>query len=141
MPVRTSPAEFTEKHARRLKGAIEDVRAGVGRITVAPTLQAANKQEKMLAELTRAVQSGKWAARLKAVTLEDWRSKMIDKGIPRIAPGIDAATAKVTAFATDLIAYENNLLTTVERMPDLTIEDSVARASTWIREMSKFARR
>jgi hypothetical protein len=136
-----SPADFTEKHARRLKGAIEDVRAGVNRITVAPTAQAANKQEKMLAELTRAVQSGKWAARLKAVTLEDWRSKMIDKGIPRIAPGIDAATAKVTAFATELIAYENTLLTRVEAMPDLTIEDSVARASTWIREMSKFTRR
>ena len=140
MPVRITPTEFQDKHARRLKAAVEDIRLGVQRVTVSPTAQAADKQAKMLAELTRAVQSGKWASRLRAVTLEDWRTKTIDKGLNRIAAGIDAAAAKQVDFATKLFAFENTLLTKITAMPDLTIEDSINRATTWIREMSKFVR-
>jgi hypothetical protein len=140
-PVRVTPEQYQEKHARRLKGAIEDIRAGVGRVTESPTVKAAAKKEKMLAELTRAVQSGKWETRLKAVTLEQWRTNTIEKGLPRISAGIDAASTKVIAFATQLIAYENTLLTRIGGMPDLTIEDSISRATTWIREMSKFVQR
>lgn len=141
MPVRITPAEFAEKHARRLKGSIEDIRTGLSRVTVSPTAQAAAKQDKMIAELTRAVTSGKWAARLRSVTLEQWKAAAIEKGLPRIASGIDGATAKQVDFATQLFAYENTVLTRVEAMPDLTIEDSIGRATTWIREMSKFVRR
>ena len=141
MPVRITPAEFAEKHARRLKGSIEDIRTGLSRVTVSPTAQAAAKQDKMIAELTRAVTSGKWAARLRSVTLEQWKAAAIEKGLPRIASGIDGATVKQVDFATQLFAYENTVLTRVEAMPDLTIEDSIGRATTWIREMSKFVRR
>jgi uncharacterized lipoprotein YddW (UPF0748 family) len=141
MPVRVTPEQYADKHNRRLKAAIEDVRTGVQRVTESPTIKAAAHQDKMLAELTRAVQSGKWAQRLKAVTLEDWRAKMIDKGVPRIASGIDAARPKVVAFATELINYENTVLAEIDRMPELTIEDSIARATQWIRRMAAFTRR
>ena len=141
MVVRITPAEFAEKHARRLKASIEDIRIGLSRVSVAPTALAAAKQDKMIAELTRAVQSGKWAARLKSVSLEQWKTAAIEKGLPRIASWVDGATAKQVDFATQLFAFENTVLTKVNAMPDLTIEDSINRATTWIREMSKFVRR
>lgn len=137
-PILITPEEFAEKHARRLKQSVEDIRLGVSRVTVAPTSLAAAKQDKMLARLQASVTSGKWAARLRAVTVEQWKMATIDKGLNRIAAGIDAAHDKQVVFAGQLLSYENTLLTTIEKMPDLTIEDSVSRATAWIRGMSKF---
>lgn len=141
MPVKLTPEEFAEKHARNLKASVPDIRAGVTRVTESPTAKAAAKQDKMLANLTEAVSSGKWAAGLRRVTLEEWKEKTLAKGIVRIAAGIDAAHDKVVAFATDLIAFENTLMSRVGAMPDLTLEDSIARATEWIRGMAGFSRR
>ena len=52
-------SEFQEKHARRLKAAVEDVRRGIDRVTENPCEKAAAKQDKMLTNLTAAVSSGK----------------------------------------------------------------------------------
>jgi len=38
---KVTPDEFVEKHARRLKGAVEDMRRGVEKVTSAPTAAAA----------------------------------------------------------------------------------------------------
>lgn len=141
MPVKVTAEEYAEKHARRLKASVEDIRRGVERVTEAPTAKAAAKQDKMLANLTRAVQDGKWAAGLRRVTVEEWKTKTINKGLPRIAAGVDEAHDKVVSFATDLLAHEDGVLRKIETMPDLTLEDSINRASTWIREMSKFKRK
>jgi hypothetical protein len=139
--IKLTSQEFADKHARRLKGSIDDIRAGVGKVTVAPTQLAAAKQDKMLQNLTAAVQSGKWASRLKSVDLPTWQDKIINKGLGRIASGIDGAHDKVVAFADQLLPYEATLQDQVAKMPDLTLEDSVNRASSWIRGMSKFTRK
>lgn len=139
--VKLTATEFADKHARRLKGSIDDIRAGVAKVTVSPTLQAAAKKDKMLQNLTAAVQSGKWEARLKAVDLPTWQDKIINKGLGRIASGIDGAHDKVVAFAEQLLPFESTLQDQVGKLPDLTLEDSVNRASAWIRGMSKFVRK
>jgi hypothetical protein len=136
-----TPQEFQEKQARRLKGSIEDIRSGIQRVTESPTAKAAKKADKMVANLTAAVNSGKWAARLNSVTLEEWKQKAIDKGLSRIASGIDGAKAKVEAFAAQLLPFEANLQESINKLPDLTLEDSVNRATSWIRGMSKFQRK
>jgi len=140
MPVRITPEEYAEKHARNLKASIEDIRRGLTRVTESPTAKAADQQEKMLARLSEAVRSGKWAAGLRRVSLEEWKEKTITKGLPRIAAGIDAAHGKQVDFATALFAHENRLLGEIARLPDLTLEDSISRATAWIRGMSTFTR-
>jgi len=140
MPITMTPQQYAEKHARRLKGATEDIRRGVAAVTVSPTIKAAESQDKMLSRLQESVQSGKWARGLRRVTLEEWKSKTLDKGIGRIAAGIDAAQPKMIEFATDLLAYENTLMGEVERLPDLTLEDSISRMTHWVRGMAKFQR-
>ncbi|MDD5540400.1 MAG: hypothetical protein PHG61_06900 [Candidatus Marinimicrobia bacterium] len=95
----------------------------------------------MLQNLTAAVQSGKWAARLRSVSLEDWKSRTINKGIGRIAAGIDEAYGKQVAFANELLPFQENLANKVAAMPDLTLEDSINRATAWIRGMATFKRK
>ncbi len=139
--IKITPEEFAEKHARRLKASVQDIRTGVERVTESPTAKAAAKQDKMLQNITQAVQSGKWAARLKAVSLEEWKDKTINKGIGRIAAGVDGAYEKQVQFASELLPFQEQLSSKISTMPDLTLEDSVARATAWIRGMAKFTRK
>ena len=138
MPVRVTPDQYQEKHARRLKAAVPDIQAGIQRVTESPTAAAAAAQAKMLERLTNSVTSGKWAGRLRAVTTEQWKNAALTKGVPRIASGIDGASDKVKAMAAKLLPFENNLLNEVQRMPDATIEDSISRATAWMRGMAKY---
>lgn len=133
--------EFAEKWNRRLKAAVPDIQRGIDRVTKSPTELAAAKQEKMLANLTEAVQSGKWAARLRAVSLEEWKAKARDVGTQRIASGADAALSKQVEFAEQLLPYIDSLKAEIDRMPDLTLEDSINRATAWIRGMSRFQKK
>ena len=136
-----TPEEFADKHARRLKAAIPDIQAGINRVTESPTIKAANKKDKMKARLNESIDNGKWEAGLRRVTLESWKSAIINKGLQRISGGIDGAKDKVVAFGTQLLAYETTLQNQVNQMPDLTLEDSLARSQAWIRGMAKFQRK
>ena len=141
MAVKLTPQEYQAKHAARLKASISDIQSGVQKVTTAPTVQAANAQAKMLQNLTTSVTSGKWAARLKSVDLTTWQNATINKGLNRIASGIDGAQQKVIDFASQLLPYESSLQDQVSKMPNLTLEDSVQRATNWIRGMAKFTRK
>ena len=132
--------EFQEKHARRLKAAVEDVRKGIDRVTESPTDKAAAKADKMLTNLTSAVQSGKWAAGLKRVSLEDWKRKARDVGVNRIAAGIDAAKDKTIAFAEVLLPHIDRGKDKIKGMPDVTLDDNINRMTTFVRHMSELKR-
>jgi len=138
---RVTPDEFVEKHARRLKGALEDVRAGIQKVNVAPTQKAAAKKDKMLTNLTKSVNDGTWETRLKKVTLEQWKSKAADVGVNRIPAGIDAARDKVRDFASQLLPAVDAARSKISNMPDVTLEDNINRMTTYIREMSKFKKK
>jgi len=132
--------EFQEKHARRLSASVEDVRKGIDRVTVNPCELAAAKQEKMLTNLTAAVNDGRWAAGLKRVSLEEWKDKAKNVGAGRIASGINAAKAKVIAFAEQLLPHIDAGQSKIASMPDITLEDNIARMTDFIRHMATFKR-
>lgn len=138
---RLTPAEFREKHARRLKGATEDMRLGVERVSESPTAKAAAKKDKMKARLMASLDSGKWERGLRRVSLEDWKSKMINKGIGRIAAGIDESAAKVEAFAAELLPFQDRLRDDIKKLPDVTLEDNINRMTSFVRGMAKFQRK
>ena len=133
-------AEFQEKHARRLKASVEDVRKGIDRVVENPCEKAAAKQDKMLTNLTASVASGKWAAGLKRVSLEDWKKKARDIGVNRIAAGIDGAKTKVVAFAEVLLPHIDRQLDKIKTMPDVTLDDNINRMTTFIRGMAEMKR-
>lgn len=133
-----TPIEFQEKHNRRLKAASEDIRRGIERVTVSPTAQAAGKIDKMKAHLIEAFDSGKVKRGLLSVTLEEWKRKALDVGVGRISAGIDASSGKVISFAEKLLPAVDAAQAKVKAMPDLTLDDSIRRMTTFVTEMSKF---
>ena len=136
-----TPQEFADKHNRRLKAAIPDMAAGIARVSEAPTAKAAAKQEKMKTRLIAKIDDGTWASRLKAVDLASWKLDMTEKGVPRIAGGIDRAEGKVRDFATQFLPFADAVQAKVSKMPDITLEDNINRATTAIRELSKFKKK
>lgn len=132
--------EFQEKHARRLKAAVEDVRKGIDKVTENPCDKAAAKQDKMLTNLTASVTSGKWAAGLKRVPLEVWKKKARDIGVNRIAAGIDGAKEKVVEFAEVLLPHIDRGKEKIKGMPDVTLDDNINRMTEFIRHMATMKR-
>lgn len=136
--IRVTPDEFVAKHAKRTIAAIPEYKQGIDRVTEAPGVKAAAKADKMLAKLTEAVQSGKWAERVSSVSLSDWKDAAREKGSQRINAGVSGSATKVRAFASQLLPELARIKDEVDNMADLTLEDSIARMTHQIREMSKF---
>lgn len=136
-----SATEFQEKHARRLKAATADMEKGIRSVTVAPTAKAAAAMGKLRTNLLKAIDSGKMERRLKAVSLQDWQDKMINKGIGRVAAGIDAAAPKVVAFAEQLLPAIDKAKGKIDNLPSVTLEDNINRMTTFVREMAKFEKK
>lgn len=136
--VKVTPAEFVEKHARRTVAAIEDYKKGISKVTAAPGKKAAAKQGKMKANINKAIDSGKWARRVAAVPLEDWKSQSVEKGAGRIPAGVAGSASKVHAFAEQVLPVLARIKGEVDAMPDLTLEDGIARMTHQVREMAKF---
>ena len=65
---------------------------------------------------------------------------MIDKGLPRVSAGIDAAAPKVIAFASQLLPYLDKLGEEIKRMPDTTLQDNINRMIAHVTGMSNFKR-
>ena len=135
-----TPEQFQEKHSRRLKASGEDMRRGVEAVTESPTLKAVAKKEKMRANINAAIDSGKWEAGLKRVSTEDWKKAMVEKGLGRVSAGIDGAKDKVISFASELLPFQDNLKNKIKSMPDVTLEDSISRMTTFVRGMAGFKR-
>lgn len=138
--VRVTAEEFQEKHQRRTSAALDDMRAGVERVTEAPGALAAAKEKKMRQNLLAAIDSGKWRRRVGGVSLDSWKADMLDKGVGRVTGGLERAKDKTIEFAGKLIAHQNGILAKLDTMPDLTLEDSIARMTLQVREMVKFKR-
>ena len=133
-----TPQEAREKYARRLKGSLEDVRRGVERVSEAPGVKAAAKVDKLRERWLQAIESGKWQRRVASVSLEEWRRLMLQKGVPRIAQGVDEASQKMEKFFQALFEHQERLQREIENMPDLTLEDSIQRMVAWVRGMANF---
>lgn len=132
-----TPTEFQEKWAKRLKGASVEMKDGVNKVKVAPSKLAIAKQEKMKANLIKAIEDGVWAASLGKVTLEKWKDDMLKKGVPRVSAGVDGAKEKMQHFASWLFTRLDAAQAEIAGMPDITLEDNIARMTAHVRKMAE----
>jgi len=128
--------ELTEKWGRRTKAAIPDIVRGIDRVTESPMDKAADKAEKMLVNLTASVQDGTWGNRLRAVPLATWKDNTKKKVTERLGGGVDAAKGKHQKFAGWLIGRQDEISAKIKAMPDMMLEDNIARASAQMRDMA-----
>lgn len=138
MPVRTTSADATAKWLANISSSQDRMRTGAMRVTRAPGEAAAAAADKWLAKVTAA--KDKFRSRVGSVSLQQWQTAYIDVGIPRVSQGAQAKQAKFTAFLDQFLPYLASGLQQIDKMPNVTVEDGVARASAMIRWNAKFKR-
>src|SRR5216683_5626242 len=133
---RVTPQQWLDKWGRRLNAAGPDIQIGIARVQTAPGQQAAAAADRMLAGVTQAVTSGVWQRQVSKVSLQEWKDAMTNKAIPRLAQGVTAAQKNKTASITALLAAVDGAAAAANALPKGGLEQSIARATTFMREMA-----
>jgi len=133
---RRDPVAQANAYVTGMTNATGKIEEGIRAVTEAPGAKAAKKQDKMLRGITESVQSGRWGKAVANVSLEEWQEKTINKGLARIATGADAARSKVEQFATNQIAAQDQIDRALEKMPDDTLEQRVAKMVFQVKSMA-----
>jgi len=131
-------AEGAKKWKDRLSGAVQDVIDGVMRVDESPMQKSAAAEDKWFQNIQKAHTSGKRKRALLAVTKEEWQKKTAEVGAARIPSGAAAAEGKVQKFYDKLFPFQDTLQRKIKGMPDVSLSDSVARATAWITGMAEF---
>jgi hypothetical protein len=136
--VTTDANAVAQKWTSKTSAAQQDYVDGVNNTSKDPTQLAINNQQRLLTNFTAAVNSGKWANKLRAVGKAGWQAA-VDAKASNFSTGVNAATQKVaTAFA-PLLQFENNLQQQVDSMPNVTDTDRENRMLAWVRGMRTYS--
>lgn len=138
MPVRSTSAQAVEKWLSGISQAGPRMQAGAMAVTQAPGQAAAAAADKWLARVTAS--KDKFRSRVASVSLQDWQNSYVNVGIPRVSQGAQAKQGKFLAFFDQYLPYLQAGLQTIDKMPNVTLEDGIARASAMIRYNAKFKR-
>lgn len=131
-----TPQQIAAKWSNRLSGASAEIQQGVQNVTVAPTQKAIANKAKMRQNILAAIDNGTWENGLKNVSLADWQQAFIQKGIPRITQGTQAAQTKVADFHAKLQPAQDQLSAQVSAMPKMNLADSIARMTKFVQGMA-----
>jgi|SRR6478735_4102272 len=128
---------YAKKWADNMKSSGQYIRDGVNAVTEAPGIKAAAKSAKMLAGIQEAISSGKWQKAVAAVPLEQWKKTMLDKGVGRIAAGVDSSMGHMAEMGEKLMQALDTVGQKVRSMPDDTYDQRVQRMLAQIEGMHK----
>ena len=127
MALKVNTDEWIEKGGRRLKSSQTDILRGVNSVTEAPGIRAAQQVDAMRAGILESLDNGTWQRAVAGVSLGEWQDAMINKGIPRLAVGVDQAAGKIRDKIGQLLQEVETAQTAVDRMPKGTFQDSLNR--------------
>lgn len=133
-----TPDQVAAKWAQNLSAATPYITAGVNAVTQAPGQKAAAAADAWIAGVQASKQ--KWQSRVASVSLADWQSAMINKGVPRVASGATAAVPKMTNFLNEFLPFQARVTSQVKSMPKGNLEAGIARATAQIRGTAQFKR-
>lgn len=135
--VTTDAAAVASKWQSRTSGAQQAYVDGVNNTQKDPTQLAINNQARLKTNFNAAIDSGKWANRLRAVGKAGWLQAIQDKA-NNFSTGVNAAQSKVASAFAPLLQYENNLQQQVDAMPNVTDTDRENRMLAWVRGMRQY---
>ena len=138
MPIQQDPTAVANRWAQNLGSAVTKITSGVNAVTSSPTAAAAAASQTWITALNQPGTITKYQNNLNKVTLQQWQASMLNKGIPRISQGAQAAIGKMTRFMTAWLPYEAAGVTRIKAMPGGTLQDSIARSAAMITYNSQF---
>lgn len=133
---RVTADQYTDRWKTGLTQNTNRIREGIQRLTVSPTESAAKVADRALQKIIAAFQDGTWAAQLRRVSLEDWKTSAINKGLTRIAQGVEGADASQREMAARLLAAVDASVAEAERTPRGDLEANITRMTTFVRGMA-----
>jgi len=128
--------EIVKRWQNGLANASETITNGVKATEVSPGKRAAAAKDAWVRAMQSKEVQDRWANEVGKVTLEEWQQAMINKGIPNITNGVNAAAGKMTNFYDWLVKTENEILNKINAMPELTLEQRIQRAVAWMKAMN-----
>lgn len=134
-----SAAEAVAAYVSGMSGASERYKSGVQAVQTSPTAQAAAALPRYLQGVNEAVSSGRMAAALNNVSLEQWKSAAINKGAARLASGASAAKEKMAAHFNKWMPIYANIKSTIAQMPKGGTANALARVQATIMMLKQAA--
>lgn len=132
------PAAAAAKWARNAGAASAEYVAGAERTDKDPTALAVANQQRALTGYQDAMNSGRWAAALRAAGRSGWLEGIKTKGATNYTNGVQQAEAKVAAAFGPLFSHIASVQSTVQRMPSNTDAERELRMLTFIRGMRQY---
>lgn len=133
-------AQVAAKWQTNTARAVQSYKDGINAVTVSPMEAAANQAQAYVAGVQRAVDSGKYQAGLRRVSLTQWKQMATDKGATRLADGSKAAQPKMESFMNEWLPYVTRVAQTVKAMPKGGLENGINRAVAQIQGNAAFRR-
>lgn len=134
-------SEYADKLITRTRQAQPDYIKGVQRTTVNPAAEAVKAVGKWQTKVSSNEAKDKFTRNLSAVSQADWANAAVNKGAPRLAQGVEAARSKIEAVAGPLLSYIDTGQSKIKGMPNVTLEDNIARSAEFQRHMAQFKKR
>lgn len=108
--------------------ALQNYKEGVASVTEAPTHAAAKKLDKYLSSVQDAVNSGRMRDALMSTTLADYQ-EMAQQKAGNYTSGVKLGQQKFARFVTQFQPLQAQVTAAVNAMPDLTLEDRIAKSA------------
>lgn len=121
-----SPQAAADAWVSGMQASQQKVTDGINSVTESPTAAAARNLDKYVQNTAAAVNSGKMASKLNAVTLQDWKNAAIAK-VGRIGSGATAAKPKMMKHLQQWLPFVANVRAQVKQMPSTTPQDRIQR--------------
>lgn len=139
MAMRGTPASRAEKWARRTQAAGQDWQAGINAVTDAPGAKAAASADAWQQRLSDPATKEKFRRNVGAVPLEEWKGKTANAS-GRFTAGAASAQDKMTRHQQNVESHMEAGLRQLNTMPNVTLEDKIARQVFWTRHMASYKR-
>jgi hypothetical protein len=131
--------QAADNWASGLGSATKKMTEGIMAVTVSPTQKAIQAIPRQVQGVIDAAQSGKTAAGLGRVTLQDWQNAMVQKGVGRVAGGAQQAKPKFAAFMGEFLPHLQSVVAGLPPRGDT--EQNINRAVEMMRGNARFRRR
>ena len=127
------PNTLAQMWAQNLAGASSRMQAGAAAVTTSPGQAAAAQQAVWLANLQAS--ANLWAQKVSQVSTAEWQNAYINKGIPRVATGAQAAQSKFATTLGKIIQAEKSIVASLPARG--TLDQNIARSAAFARAMNQ----
>lgn len=103
-----------------------------------PTALAIAALPKYMQRVQEAYQSGRTQRGLQRAGKAGWLAGVTGKGAMNYSNGVSASQGKFAERIAPVLAYEATLQGQINNMPNLTLQDSINRATAWIQGMAAY---